>query len=307
MLSKAWFQLSADMSYVCLRITPGLTEPIQESDVLALLRLSNCRRYEPLGEGIREAVTLLNALIAEPDAPAHPPVPIARRQDARLLIQVDKDQMSARAQITADWGGQPLTLTRLQEALAASTVKQGVSDRLLAAAIQAAGEAAPGAQLNPVIALGKAARHGLDTRLERLVETAAERILKPQERDHGKVDMRDLGTLLTVKAGALLMRRHPATQGIDGFTVTGQTLTARHGKESAMTPGDGTCLSPRIRTCCWRPARGSPVRSVPGCGSTRYSTSSRSTSATATSSSRDRCWSPGTSCPACASRPAGTW
>ena len=62
MLSKAWFQLSADMSYVCLRITPGLTEPIQESDVLALLRLSNCRRYEPLGEGIREAVTLLNAL-----------------------------------------------------------------------------------------------------------------------------------------------------------------------------------------------------------------------------------------------------
>ena len=68
MLSKAWFQLSADMSYVCLRITPGLTEPIQESDVLALLRLSNCRRYEPLGEGIREAVTLLNALIAEPDA-----------------------------------------------------------------------------------------------------------------------------------------------------------------------------------------------------------------------------------------------
>ena len=41
MLSKAWFQLSADMSYVCLRITPGLTEPIQESDVLALLRLSN--------------------------------------------------------------------------------------------------------------------------------------------------------------------------------------------------------------------------------------------------------------------------
>ena len=37
MLSKAWFQLSADMSYVCLRITPGLTEPIQESDVLALL------------------------------------------------------------------------------------------------------------------------------------------------------------------------------------------------------------------------------------------------------------------------------
>ncbi|MFM5842999.1 DUF342 domain-containing protein [Aeromonas sanarellii] len=244
MLSKAWFQLSADMSYVCLRIAPGLTEPVREDDVLALLRLSNCRRYQPLDEGIREAVTLLNTLTSTPDAPAHPPVPVARRQDARLLIQVDKDQMSARAQITADWGGQPLTLAQLREALAASPVKQGVSERLLAAAVQAAGEAAPGALLSPVIALGKAAKHGLDTRLERLVATAAERILIPQELDHGKVDMRDLGTLLTVKAGAALMRRHPATQGVDGFTVTGQVLPARSGKESAMTAGEGTCLSP---------------------------------------------------------------
>ncbi|MFC0443518.1 DUF342 domain-containing protein [Aeromonas media] len=243
MLSKEWFQLSADMTYVCLRIAPGLTDPVQEHHVLALLRLSNCRRYQPLGEGIRQAVTLLNTLLTQPDAPSHPPVPIAQRQDARLLILIDKDQMSASAQITADWGGSSLTLAQLQEAVAASPVKQGVSERLLAAAIKAASEAAPGTRLNPVIALGKAARHGLDTRLERLVETAAERILKPQELDHGRVDMRDLGTLLTVKAGAPLMQRHPATQGIDGFTVTGQVLAARSGKESAMTAGEGTCFS----------------------------------------------------------------
>ncbi|MGS3183377.1 FapA family protein [Aeromonas taiwanensis] len=244
MLSKAWFQLSADMTCVCLRIIPGLDAPIQEADVLALLRLSNCRRYQPLDEGIRQAVTLLNALLSQPDAPAHPPVPIARRQDARLLIQVDKDQMSARAQITADWGGNHLTLAQLHEALAASPVRMGVSERLLAAALQAASEAAPGAQLSPVIALGRAAKHGQDTRFERLVETAAERILKPQELDHGKVDMRDLGTLLTVRAGSPLMRRHPATQGLDGVTVTGQTLPARDGKEIPLTAGDGTSLSP---------------------------------------------------------------
>lgn len=244
MLSKAWFQLSADMTCVCLRIIPGLGAPIQEADVLALLRLSNCRRYQPLDEGIRQAVTLLNALLSQPDAPAHPPVPIARRQDARLLIQVDKDQMSARAQIIADWGGNPLTLAQLHEALAASPVRVGVSERLLAAALQAASEAPPGAQLSPVIALGRAAKHGQDTRFERLVETAAERILKPQELDHGKVDMRDLGTLLTVRAGSPLMRRHPATRGLDGVTVTGQTLPARDGKEIPLTAGDGTSLSP---------------------------------------------------------------
>ncbi|MEG0009646.1 MAG: FapA family protein [Aeromonas sp.] len=244
MLSKAWFQLSTDMAYVCLRITPGLTTPVTEADVRALLLASNCRRYQPLTEGMRQAVTLLNGLLAQPDAPSHAPVPIAQRQDARLLILVDADKMSACAQITADWGGKPLTLELLQQAVAASEIKQGVSETRIAAAIQAAGAAAPGAQLRPVIALGKAAEHGLDTRFERLVDTAAERILKPQELDHGKVDMRDLGTLLTVKAGAQLMRRHPATQGINGFTVTGQPLPAKAGKESAMTAGEGACFSP---------------------------------------------------------------
>ncbi|MGL5815482.1 MAG: FapA family protein [Aeromonas sp.] len=244
MLDKAWFQLSADMTYVCLRIAPGLTSPVTERDVLSLLRASNCRRYQPLTEGIRQAVALLGALHDNPDAPSHAPVPIAQRQDARLLLLVEKDQMSAKAQITADWGGKPLTLEQLQQALAASQIKRGVDPARLVAAVQAAKEADPGAQLNPVIALGQAAEHGLDTRLERLVETAAERILKPQERDHGKVDMRDLGTLLTVKGGSQLMRRHPATRGIDGFTVTGQPLPAKAGKESTMVAGEGTCLSP---------------------------------------------------------------
>ena len=243
MLSKEWFLLSPDMNYVCLRIAPGLASPVREADILALLLASNCRRYQPLGEGIRQAIALLDALLTQPDAPAHPPVPIAQRQDARLLILIDKDKMSASAQITADWGGQPLTLAKLQAAVAASELRQGVNEALLAYAVQTAGAAAPGARLNPVIALGLAAEHGLDTRFERLVETPAERILKPQELDHGKVDMRDLGTLLTVKAGAPLMRRHPATQGRDGFTVTGQPLPARAGKESAMTAGEGTCLS----------------------------------------------------------------
>ena len=178
LLSKAWFQLSADMSCVCLPCTRASRAHPEESDVPALLRLSNCRRYEPR-RGIREAVTLPQRPHCRAGCPRHPPSPHCPVPDARLLIQVDKDQMSARA-ITADWGGSAPTLARLQEAWRPAHGQAGVSGGSLAAAIQAAGEAAPGAQLNPVIALSRAARHGLDTRLERLVETAAERILKPQ-------------------------------------------------------------------------------------------------------------------------------
>ncbi|OCA63236.1 hypothetical protein A9R10_06095 [Aeromonas piscicola] len=245
MLSKEWLLLSADMEYACLRIVPGLTKPVSENDIQTLLLASNCRRYQPLTEGIKQAISLLNTLLSNPAAPLPGnPVPIAQRHDARVTLVVEKDKMSAVAQITADWGGKYLTTEELEQAVQTSEINQGVQAPLIAAAILAAKEATPGALLKLPVALGKAAVNGQDTRFERLVETPAERILKPQELDHGRVDMRDLGTLLTVKAGAQLMRRHPATQGVPGFTVTGQELPAKHGKDSPMVAGEGTFASP---------------------------------------------------------------
>ncbi|EKP0278798.1 FapA family protein [Aeromonas sp. MR19] len=233
------------MEYACLRIVPGLTKPVSESDIQTLLLASNCRRYQPLTEGIKQAISLLNTLLSNPAAPLPGnPVPVAQRHDARVTLVVEKDRMSAVAQITADWGGKYLTTEQLEQAVQASEISQGVQAPLIAAAILAAKEATPGALLKLPVALGKAAVNGQDTRFERLVETPAERILKPQELDHGRVDMRDLGTLLTVKAGAQLMRRHPATQGVPGFTVTGQELPAKHGKDSPMVAGEGTFASP---------------------------------------------------------------
>ncbi|WP_421231177.1 FapA family protein [Aeromonas sp. 603079] len=245
MLSKEWLLLSSDMELVCLRIAAGLTKPVTEQDVQALLLASNCRRYQPLPEGIKQAISLLNTLLTNPAAPVPAnPIPIGKRQDARLAVIVEKDRMSAIAQITADWGGKYVTLEQLKEAIAISEIKQGVSEQLLTAAIQSAREASPGTLLKLVIARGQPAQNGEDTRYERLVETPAERILKPQELDHGKVDLRDLGSIVTVKAGAPLMRRHPATQGVPGFTVTGQELPAKNGKDSPMSAGEGTFISP---------------------------------------------------------------
>lgn len=245
MLSKEWLLLSSDMDLVCLRIAAGLTNPVTGQAVQTLLLASNCRRYQPLPEGIKQAITLLNTLQSNPAAPVPAnPIPIGKRQDARLTVVVEKDRMSGIAQITADWGGNPISREQLQEAISQSEIKQGVSDSLLVSAIQTAREAAPGSLLKLVIARGQPAVNGLDTRYERLVETPAERIFKPQERDHGKVDLRDLGAIVTVKAGAPLMRRHPATQGIPGFTVTGQELPAKQGKDSPMSAGEGSVISP---------------------------------------------------------------
>ncbi|ELV7509893.1 DUF342 domain-containing protein, partial [Aeromonas veronii] len=62
-LSKEWLLLSSDMELVCLRIAAGLTKPVTEQDVQALLLASNCRRYQPLPEGIKQAISLLNTLL----------------------------------------------------------------------------------------------------------------------------------------------------------------------------------------------------------------------------------------------------
>lgn len=193
MLRKEWLLLSSDMEQVCLRIAAGLTKPVTEQDVQSLLLASNCRRYQPLTEGIKQAIALLNTLLADPAAPVSTtPIPIAQRHDARVTILVEKDRMKGIAQITADWGGKYLTLEQLQEAIAQSEIKQGVSEPLLMEAIQSAKEASPGSLLKLVVARGEPAVNGQDTRYERLVETPAERILKPQEREHGKVDLRIL-------------------------------------------------------------------------------------------------------------------
>ena len=114
------------------------------------------------------------------------PWPGAR--DARLLIQVDKDQMSAGAQITADWGGQPpLTLAQLGKPWRPARSNRG-ERRLLAAAVQAAGEAAP-RPAQPRDRPGQGGEARPDTRLE----TGGDRGRADpdsQELDHGKVDMR---------------------------------------------------------------------------------------------------------------------
>ncbi len=144
-------------------------------------------------EGIKQAISLLNTLLSNPTAPLPGnPVPIAQRHDASVLLVVEKDRMSATAQITADWGGKYLTSEQLEQAIQSSEISQGVQAPLIAAAVLAAKEATPGTLLRLPVAQGKAAVNGQDTRFERLVETPAERILKPQELDHGRVDMRDL-------------------------------------------------------------------------------------------------------------------
>lgn len=245
MLDQSWLETGSDnedQEKLFLRLKNATS--CSENQLQALLKSSPWHRWQPQLEGIKQAVARLNALQAAHEVPA--PIDrfcIAARRDAQLKIQIDKDKMTAYATVVADWGGEPLTLERLQEAMAAAGVTVGQSPDLERQAVAVMHHAPAGSEQVLPIARGTPAKNGLDCRFEPLVETLAERVLKPRELDHGRVDLRDLGTFTTVQAGTPLLRRHPATEGEAGVNVQGQPLPPKPGKDAPLSAGEGSEIS----------------------------------------------------------------
>jgi len=83
---------------------------------------------------------------------------------------------------------------------------------------------------------------GAPGRLEFLVDLS--NAGKPRELEGGKVDHRDLQTVVNVRAGAPLVRRIPPMRGTDGKNVFGKILFAGVPKDAKLPKGKGTRISP---------------------------------------------------------------
>ncbi|MGR5063210.1 DUF342 domain-containing protein [Photobacterium sp. DNB22_13_2] len=175
---------------------------------------------------------------------AHPdPIVIAERRNASLVVKADPDFMRAAITLTAPYGGSHTTGPDILEALKQNRIIKGIRKSQLHQLLQKAHNLLPGEKITLPVAFGRLPENGVDVRFESLVDDASHRILKPQATDDGKVDMRDLGELITVKAGQALMRRIPATEGVVGYTVEGKALPAKPGKDKEFQPGEGTLIS----------------------------------------------------------------
>ena len=93
-----------------------------------------------------------------------------------------------------------------------------------------------------IIAKGKAPIDGSDGKIEFKFNTASLKEFKPRLNDDGTVDFRNLDVVRNVKKGDVLAVRIPATQGKDGFNITGQNLKARKGKEARIPKGRNTVI-----------------------------------------------------------------
>jgi uncharacterized protein (DUF342 family) len=155
-------------------------------------------------------------------------VEIGECHDAVVGIQVSEDRLTAKLVLKTARGGTATSAEDVAEVvdhakLASHLIDHQAIERLLAAAPTAT----PGTTLQIVIARGKAAIDGKNSEFETLVPASDRR---PAERADGSLDYRDLGAIPAVQPGDLLMRRHPPTKGVEGYTVNGNAIKAKDGR-----------------------------------------------------------------------------
>ena len=239
--------VSNDKNNIDLVLSPIKTQtPLTETDIYELIENSQYSNLYVVKGNIKNAIAELKSVLKplqENRAGREIRYQILERRDATFLIEIASDNMSATAIVTTALGGQHMSAKAILDASQAANVCKGFSkEQLVTLAKQAAKEPA-GSMVKCEIAYGKLPIDGKNARIKLLVESAQDRILKPKKRADGSVDMRDLGDIICVKIGDFLAQKIPLTNGIPGYTVTGEILDSTPGTDIDIFVGEGTTLS----------------------------------------------------------------
>lgn len=168
---------------------------------------------------------------------------VAVRKDSEVKFSLDTDEMTATLSVIAPLGGEHLSLGEVQTQAKQASILRGLSRKRIRSLLHEAKQVAPGETVEGVVAKGLPVKQGKNSRIVPLVPNALERILRPQTSDSAKVDMRNLGEIICVKAETPIARRLPPTSGRNGYTVTGTPLECTPGEWVSFKPGAGTKIS----------------------------------------------------------------
>ncbi len=94
-----------------------------------------------------------------------------------------------------------------------------------------------------VIARGKPAVNGEKARIMTKVRPSVISSRATKKEENGKVDFRELGRVVNVPAGEVLIQKRPATSGSPGKNVYGEEIPAKPGKDIKVRCGKGVLLS----------------------------------------------------------------
>ncbi|MCC5855711.1 MAG: DUF342 domain-containing protein [Idiomarina sp.] len=171
-------------------------------------------------------------------------ISVGQKKDAELEFRISDDKMEADVTVHAPCGGQTLSTEQVLNKLRNAGITNGIKKEAIQQIVAHSREAPPGSDFTTVIARGRQPRNGKNTSFKPLVEDARTRILRPQAKDEHRVDMRDLGQVISVGIGTPVLKRVPLTMGRPGFNVLGEEIPAQDGEDKELKVGDGTEISP---------------------------------------------------------------
>ncbi|RQW65039.1 DUF342 domain-containing protein [Vibrio viridaestus] len=169
---------------------------------------------------------------------------IADRRNATVEYELVDKEMVANLILKGAYGGRGLRGSEILHALANGHITKGINKVALKKALVVSASLAPGEIFTQPVAQGLNPTNGKDAYCEPLVEDISQRVLAPQHKEGSeKLDMKNLGATITVGAGDPVMKKHPATKGSPGFTVTGKVLEPTPGKDIQLKIGKNTQIS----------------------------------------------------------------
>ena len=169
---------------------------------------------------------------------------IAEARDATATVAINDDQMQATVILMPARGGKHLDKDWLIAILADNNVVHGIDEQEIFNLLLEARNTESKDAIERLIASGTLPVRGEDTQFIPLVETANERILKPQIRPDGTIDMRELGDLPIVAANEVLMRKQLFTWGEPGTDVLGNDIDAEPGDDFEFATAPGSQINP---------------------------------------------------------------
>lgn len=143
--------------------------------------------------------------------------------DAKVEIDVSKDDMKVYITITPPKGGRMVTKEDIDNILKEKNIAYGIDDYLINKMILE-----KKFNQKEIIVKGKEVVNGEDGSIKYLFNKYAKG--KPQINENGKVDFKEINIIQHVKKDDCIAQKILPIEGIDGMTVTGKVIKAKSGK-----------------------------------------------------------------------------
>lgn len=273
------FEPSVDGDKISLNIY-GLDQAVvDEKELAGQFQRTEFRRYLLDEEALQKACKIFKKLqhdqrqaATTEDTPAPAPVDaapavsvvVAEKRPAHVELEISPDKMQCFMMIETAFGGENPGAADFARYLADLGVVFGIKQNILQALATRLDNMPPGTRLRELVAEGVPVGETRQAEFHFKVEPVQDRLMKPQLRDDGTVDMHDFGEIHLVKPGDILMVRTPPVPGTPGTTVLGETLFAAAPLERPLVAGEGTELNSTDHNMLVASRKGVALRSDSG-------------------------------------------